>query len=267
MDSFEREYHRFFEKRQRPPTLFMDTFIAQCAMSEIYRTWHRILDYSSISPNSVLYQSLQKAGPHFPLMLRYLAEKTRKKSFKWECEHGFLFLAHIFSPSPKSYAISLLDQNATFPFVSDTDVDTADPIHSIPFTPLVKKCKGTKKAIIRHQISTLDFVHAVRWNNAHQRSRVVIQSSLKQKHLRMYLIKTKKVILSTSIVKRLLYESSNLKYSFFTFPLHFKMFKWPAFHISCCTPFFLLLLPLFFFHSASAHRLTIFHHGCSSNAH
>ena len=217
---FESQYHRLVAQHDLGAIPFAESFIAQCNASETFRTWHRLLDFSSISPDSAFYKFMKKSGPHFPLMIKYLSEKTRKKSFKWQSENQFLFLAHVFSPSPKTYAISLLHSDATFPFVSDAGVER-DPIVTIKWQPYIKKGKGVKRQILKHQTSTLDFVRAVN----RKPSRTLVQSSLKKKHLRIYLIKTRKNLISTCIVKRLLYESSKHKYNFFTYPLHFKLFK------------------------------------------
>ena len=125
------------------------------------------------------------------------------------------------------HVISVYFQSKRFPlyfFLQQHIVTYYDPEGTYPFASfsndliLTKKVKGIPRS--RHdQVTLLDF----RDVSVHNRpSRVVLTASLKKTSFQIFLLRSKKRLLSRFSVKRLYDDRFRRKHSYFSFPLNWK---------------------------------------------
>ena len=223
MSRWEKYLHAIYKQC---PTLYRESEIAKSLMSNLYREWHNILDYSSVPENSVLFQSFFANSPILSTMFRYLSKRRHKRFLTFQSEISFEFLAGVYSPAPKSYHIRSLDlEKATIPNtkpcpdIDIDDIDIDDPIRLVPSKTFLKKCKGTRKNVLDIHGSVSAYINVCKSNKP---GRSQTEFSIKKRHLRLYIITRKKIVLTRTIIKRLSYNELKTLFSHFTFPLHFK---------------------------------------------
>ena len=123
--------------------------IAKELDSEVYRNWHYNLDISSISEDSVLFQSQFSSSKFFSTMFRHLAQYTHKKLMYFQSEVDFKPITDTFSPASKTYLIRSLNLDmATIPNSKPPELvyqeDPSDPSNLFFSVTFKKKCKGTR---------------------------------------------------------------------------------------------------------------------------
>ena len=225
MSRYEQWQHLLLEQNPTP-TPYENSVIAHNLAEQMYCNWHEILDYSSLSQDSITYKTFFSGSAALTTMARYLAHTTRKGLFLWQSETLFQEIQHILCPAVKCYTVHLVDfeqthlplgpsKNPPFPSLS-----IEDPLNKLGSgKPFLKRTKGVKRQIIKFQTSLEDFIFAAKSNGP---PRYVQQHSIKKHQFRLYLISQNKLLLSRIVIKRLAYaEMSNL-WSFFTYPLCFK---------------------------------------------
>ena len=222
---YERWLHRSLYSDSNNPVLFSRSEIAKDLTSETFRTWHRILDYSSISTESTLFRSHFADSPAYAAMFKYMALVTRKSLLRWQDETGGLDLLHFNSPSAKSYCLDAVSETATLPIVEPTILPfpafpPSDPVNRFSCTRnFVRKSKGVRRAVLQREASLKDFVEATK---TEQLPRSVGEYSIRRKNFRLFLISQRKRLLSRCLIKRLTYPSMRRPEYHFTLPLHCK---------------------------------------------
>ena len=130
----------------------------------------------------------------------------------WECENRILkininkrdFIFYIF----RQYIITKHKDTNTFPIQSRENI------------ALTKRAKGIQRSFQAKCLSFYDFYDCVKNNNE---SRKVEIASLKRSSFRIYLIRTKKKLLSRYNSKRYFSDKYKTKKSYFSFPLNFRV--------------------------------------------
>ena len=220
--------HKLMYTDASNPVLYRHSEISKEITSQNFRMWCGLLDFSSIGSESNLYLQ-HLASPGIRAMVKYLSLVTNKELMTWKSECDFLDVAHVISPSPKTYAVETLSpdlslplscsQSSPLPFPTYGPTDPLNIVRSRPFT---KKAKGVRRNIIRSRTSLLDYAESVRTNDP---PRTVLEFSLRRSHFRIFLIHQKKSLLGRNILKRLSYPSLRKKWCYFPLPLHAKQFS------------------------------------------
>ena len=221
MSKWETGYHFLLSTLQNP-TPFIDTAIAEELATTNYVSTHHLLDYSSVSPKSILVNKLFDTEG-LKIMFEFLAMNTKKRLALLANEQTSDFLVHVFCPAPKSYLIEELKHDLCLPLKQPTSLVLPnipdDPINYFPSTPLTKRGKGTKKNILKYKCFVLDFIKITKLD---EESRSIDQYSIKRKNFRLYIMKSRKRLLANNTCKRLVFLQSRNKFSHFSFPLHAK---------------------------------------------
>ena len=225
MSTFEKWQHCLLEQSQSS-TPYKDSVIGQELCAQIFQNWHNIMDYSTVSHQSILYKNFFSRSIVYESMSRYLAHVTKKCLFKFQNETQFQEISHIFCPAIKSYSVQLLDTELTHLPCQPVEPPTfpslprEDPLNRLgPGKPFLKRTKGVRKEVLKFQSSLIDFVLATKTNTP---PRYVKQHAIKKQQFRLYLIQQNKLLLSRIVIKRLAYAEMADLWSFFTFPLCLK---------------------------------------------
>ena len=222
------QWEHLLLKKTNKTILYKDSIIAHEMASSCYRAWHSILDYSSLSEKSIIFQAFFAKSEAHATMLRYLAISTRKALFKWQSESNFISIQTCHAPSPKSYALTLWnEEKISLPFIEPISNNKAypslpnnDPLNRIGAgKEFMKKTKGLRKNVLTYQTRLSDFVLATRTNKT---SRSVRQFAIKKQHLKLYIVSQNKMLLSRVIMKRLAFQQLSKPWCCFTYPLCFK---------------------------------------------
>ena len=171
------------------------------------QTFGRLLDWSSVdNEDSYVLKTIVSMDPYLKYQIEYLAARTKNQPYKLKEESGCQLMESIIASSAKQHLVTTFPITARFPKIR------GDPVI------LTKKIKGIPRS--RHgEISIADFTNVAVSNRP---PRVLITASLKKISFRIYLIKTRKKLLSRFSVKRLYSERYRTKTSFYSFPLNWK---------------------------------------------
>ena len=144
--------------------------------------------------------------PSLKYQIEYLATRTKNQPYKVKEESGCQLLESIIASSAKQHLVTTFPNTAYFP------TNRGNPV------VLTKKIKGVPRS--RHnEVTIADFTDVAVSNKP---PRVLITASLKKISFRIYLIKTRRKLLSRFSVKRLYSERYRTRNSFYSFPLNWK---------------------------------------------
>ena len=171
------------------------------------QTFGRLLDWSSVdNEDSYVLNTVISMDPSLRYQIEYLSTQTKNQPYKIKEESGCQLLESIVASSAKQHLVTMFPTTARFP------TRRGNPVI------LTKKIKGVPRS--RHnQVSIADFTNVAILNKP---PRVLITASFKKTCFQIYLVKTRRKLLSRFSVKRLYSERYRTKYSFFSFPLNWK---------------------------------------------
>ena len=138
--------------------------------------------------------------------LEFLSLKTKNMSFHLKDETGASLLKCLVMSSSKQYMITRNTKSAMFPNKNkDSEIVT-------------RKIKGLPRSK-HHTVSFIDFSEIAIENKP---ARKVITARLKRTQFRIYLVKSRKKLLSRFSVKRLFSDRYKTDSSYFSFPLNWR---------------------------------------------
>ena len=221
MSNYEKLIHQILEDSPtRVP--YQKTAFSKINSAHSFQAWHSLLDYSSISKHSSLFQNFFHSNTAFETMFTYLAITRRKEVLKWQDECNGQEISCVLSPCPKAYCIQTQNNHSTLlplqplsplPF---SYLPSNDPLNRIETTNVYKKTKGIKKAIVKFRMNIHDFTNVVKRDNP---PRSLPQYSIKRKLFRLYLITQRRQLVSKVVIKRLEYPQMKKLFSHFNLSL------------------------------------------------
>lgn len=156
------------------------------------------LDFSSITSESHVYQCLIKGNPRLERAHKLLAGQRKSSQFYFKDELQNKFVTAFFSTSPKQYTVVNKTNKAE-----------------------ILKAKGIKRSLTKKTITPSHFFKATIGD---QVSHSVKQFSLKRAKNTIFLVQSKRRILSCFTVKRLFSKKTFQADCAFGYPLHLKKY-------------------------------------------
>ena len=177
------------------------------------KTFGPILDFSSLKPKDSLIFKILAENTHteeektsLTNMWNIIGKFTKNKPHL--IKHEADCMKNIICASPKQYCITKHPDLSTFPYASNQAA-----------IPLQLKSKGIARSSQMKHLTFFEF-HETIVNN--KPTEVVSIPALKRLDFRIYLIKTKKKLISKINSKRCFSSLYRKKKHFFSFPLHYK---------------------------------------------
>ena len=197
---------------------YKHTLHARLFSEQYLKSVSPILDFSSLTSNSVVYGSLfedhdddndeeKQSKMSMRASLRFLTEKTRSQPFHVKDETNNSVTKNWISPCSKIYILTVAENTNTFPIMK--------PGPGIPFS---LKSKGIPRAFKSKSMNYHEFVNVVIKKKPTKRIQV---ASLKKHFFRISLIKTTRSLLSVYNTKRQYVSKTARPSSQFSFPLHY----------------------------------------------
>ena len=140
--------------------------------------------------------------------LEFLAQTTKSRPYFIKDDGGNKLIKDIIASSPKQYIVTQYERTDTFPIQPKGNI------------PISKKAKGISKTYAKRYLTYHDFYDVVKNRSE---SRKVELASLKRSSFRIFLIRTRKKLLSRYNSKRFFSDKYQTRKSYFSFPLNFRV--------------------------------------------
>ena len=198
---------------------YSDTLHAQLFSEQYFKSVGPLIDFSSITQDSVVYNSLFKTRSDdsddekqnklsMRASLKFLTEKTKSQPFHIKDELSNTVSKSWISPASKIYILTTAERTDTFPFIEPG-----------PGVQTNLKSKGIARAFRSKALNYHEFERVVIKKKPTKRIQV---ASLKKKFFKISLVKTTRSLLQIYNTKRQYVEKTARPSSQFSFPLHFK---------------------------------------------
>ena len=208
--------HTEIQTLQHSPIHYTKSLHAYTMATAYMKTFGGILDFSSLKPkDSLIFKILaentytEEERASLTNMWDIIGKHTKNKPHLIKDEADSM--KNIICASPKQYCLTRHPDLSTFPFASN-----------LPAIPLQLKSKGIARSSQMKHLTFYEFHQTIVNNKA---TEIVSIPALKRLDFKIYLIRTKKKLISKINSKRCFSSLYRKKKHFYSFPLHYKRLK------------------------------------------